>query len=214
MRILESGPAHFVLFVTLATALAVACNGRKEVRAARADVTTSDSTAVAPAPANTAATPPMPAGSSDASSLAPDDIDRWQRGMDAELRAIQDAGSQLRNAGTATDSMNAIFAANETSTRSIGAKAAGVSEQQYQLISSTLSSLAADMAPLEQEMDVSSMPAATIATMRQARDKALATASVGVPPQVLAALRPRAGALRKQALDLAAARLKAAGMAG
>jgi hypothetical protein len=70
------------------------------------------------------------------------------------------------------------------------------------------------MAPLEQEMDVSSMPAATIATMRQARDKALATASVGVPPQVLAALRPRAGALRKQALDLAAARLKAAGMAG
>jgi hypothetical protein len=134
--------------------------------------------------------------------------------MDAELRAIQDAGNQLRNARTATDSMNAIFAANETSTRSIGAKAAGVSEQQYRLISSTLSSLAADMAPLEQEMDVSSMPAATIATMRQARDKALATASRGVPPEVLAALPPRAGALRKQAPDLAAARLKAAGRAG
>lgn len=134
--------------------------------------------------------------------------------MDAELKAVQDAGVQLRNAKTATDSMNAVFAANETSTRPIGARAAGVTEQQYQLISSTLSSLVANMTPVEQEMDASKMSAAAIAMLNESREKALTSASVGVSPELLSALRPLAATLRKQALTLAGERLKAAGMTG
>jgi hypothetical protein len=218
MHIARSRPAHVIVLATLSAALIAGC-GRKNGNAATSDtgVAPSDSTAVAPAPApaaTTAATTPSSGTNSAASSLTADDIDRWQHGMDAELKAVQDAGVQLRNAKTATDSMNAVLAANETSTRPIGARAAGVTEQQYQLLSSTLSSLVANMTPVEQEMDASKMSAAAVAMLNQSREKALTSASVGMPPELLAALRPRAAVLRKQALTLAGERLKAAGMTG
>ena len=143
------------------------------------------------------------------SPLTVEDIDRWQRGMDAELQAVQQVPAQMKNAKTSDDSLNALNAANEASTRATGAKAAGVAEGRYQLISSRLSSLAANMTPTESEMDMSKMPASMAASMNQAREQALATSSVGVSPDVLAALKPRAVALRKQALALIGARLKA-----
>ena len=214
MHTAHSRAVHVSFLAILATALIAGCT-RKSGDAAVSDTgdAPSDSTAVATAPAPAETTAPSGTASA-ASSLTADDIDRWQRGMDAELKAIQDAGVQLRNAKNATDSMNAVFAANETSTRPIGAGAAGVTEQQYQLISSTLSSLVANMTPVEQEMDASKMSAAAMAMLNQSREKALASASVGVSPELLAALRPRAAILRKQALTLAGERLKAAGMTG
>lgn len=206
-----------ILFVTLSTALIAGCGRKSDSRTSDTGATPPGSTAVTPAPtsAPTSAPAAVPQGTrSAASSLTADDIDRWQRGMDAELQAVQDAGVHLRNAKTATDSMNAILAANETSTRPIGARAAGVTEQQYQLISNTLSSLVANMTPVEQEMDASKMSPEAIAMLNQGREKALASASVGLPPELLTALRPRAATLRKQALTLAGERLKAAGMTG
>jgi hypothetical protein len=142
-----------------------------------------------------------------------DDIDRWQRGMDAELAAVQQVPAQMKNAKTSDDSLNALNAANEASTRAIGAKAAGVDEGRYQLISGKLSSLVASMTPADSDMDMSKMPASMTASMNQAREKALAASSVGVPADVLAALKPRAVALRRQSLALAGARLKAVGAA-
>jgi hypothetical protein len=214
MPIARSHSVHVILLATLSTALVGGCSRKSgDVVARDTGVAPSDSAAVAPAPTTPPTTPPS-ATISAATSLTADDIDRWQRGMDAELKAVQDAGVQLRNAQTATDSMNAVFAANETSTRPIGARAAGVTEQQYRLMSSTLSSLAANMSPIEQEMDASKMDAPAVAMLKQAREKALASASVGMSPQLLDALRPRAAVLRKQALALAGERLKAAGMTG
>lgn len=131
--------------------------------------------------------------------------------MDAELKAVQNAASQLKTAKNSTDSLNALFGVNETSTRAAGAQAAGVDEQRYQLISNTLASLAADMSPLEQEMDVTKMPASAIDAMKHAREQALANVSATLPPALVEAMRPRAAALRKQALALAGERVKAAG---
>ena len=204
---------RIILLTTLSTALMAGCGRKSDTRGGGTHATPPDSTAVAPAPATESASV-SPGGATAATSLTVDDIDRWQRGMDAELKAVQDAGMQLHNAKTATDSMNAVLAANETSTRPIGARAAGVTEQQYQLISNTLGSLVANMTPVEQELDASRMSAAAVTMLNQSREKALTSASTGLPPELLEALRPRATTLRKQALTLAGERLKAAGMTG
>jgi len=201
-----------ILLTALSAALVAGCSRKSDSRPSDTGATPAGSTDVAPAPA--AAPTAAPGTPSTASSVTADDIDRWQRGMDAELKAVQDAGMQLHNAKTATDSMNAVLAANETSTRPIGARAAGVTEQQYQLISNTLGSLVANMTPVEQEMDASKMSAAAVTMLNQSREKALTSASTGLPPGLLEALRPRATTLRKQALTLAGERLKAAGMTG
>ena len=132
--------------------------------------------------------------------------------MDAELETVRNAATQMNGAKNSTDSLNALFAANETSTRSAGAKAAGVDEARYQLITNTLASLAADMSPLEQEMDVTKMPASAIESMKHAREQSLASVSATLSPALVEAMRPRAAALRKQALTLAGERLKAAGL--
>jgi hypothetical protein len=132
--------------------------------------------------------------------------------MDAELKAVQDAEAQMHGAKTATDTLNALGASMEATTRAAGAKAAGISADEYQLISSTLSPLVGEMTPVEQEMDMSGMPAQTVAAMNESRLKSLEASSKNVSPQLIDALRPRAAALRKQSLALTAERVKAAGM--
>ena len=145
-------------------------------------------------------------------SMTVADIDRWQKGMVAELAAVRDAGKQLKAARTGTDSISAIMAANETSTRGPGARAAGVDENRYGLIASTLSSIVRYMVPVEVEMDVKQMPAEMKTAMNQDREQTFARLSPNFPPAVIDALRPRAADLRKQELALTGERLKAAGM--
>ena len=148
-----------------------------------------------------------------AASLTVDDIDRWKRGMEAELAAVREAGTKLAAAKTGNDTLTAMTGTLETSTREAGAKAAGVDPERYNFIRSTLSSLTAYLAPLEMEMNVKDMPPAMVAQMKQGREQSLAQASAGVPPAVIDALRPRAAELRKQDLTLVGERLKAAGAA-
>lgn len=209
MRISGSRSTGTVILATL-TAMLIAGCGSKNADATADDSVAASADSAAPASAAVAAVSPATAT---AASLTADDIDKWQRGMEAEMKAVQDAGTQLKNAKTSDDSLNAVAAVNETATQPAGAKAAGVDERRYQLISQTFSSLTGDMAPIENEMDVSKMPADLLTTMKNGRANALAAASVGLPPELLDALRPRAAVLRKQALTLIAARLKAAGMA-
>jgi hypothetical protein len=69
------------------------------------------------------------------------------------------------------------------------------------------------MSPLEQEMNVSAMPAPMVAEMRKGREEALARVTDGLPPDLVAALRPRAAALRAQqrALVASGSRRRASG---
>jgi hypothetical protein len=210
MQTLSARIVHAMAISTFAALTLVACSRKAADGSAADSVAVHGDTAVS-APA-TAATSNTANAAPTAASLGADDIDRWQRGMDAELKAVQDAGTQLKNAKNSTDSLNALFAANETSTRVAGAKAAGVDEQRYQLIANTLATLAADMSPIEQEMDMSKMPASAVESMKHAREQSLASASAGLSPALIEAMRPRAAVLRKQALTLAGERLKAAGM--
>lgn len=198
------------LTLMVAATLVTACGARKDADAASADSTAStDSAANASAAAATPASVAPSSSRSDA-PLAVADIDRWQHGLDAELKAVQDAGARMKSAKTADDSMNALTAAGETATRAIGARAAGVDEQRYQYLSSTLSPIVGEMAPLEQEMNVSGMPAQAVAALKQSRAQALTHAIEGMPADVVDSLRSRAAVLRKQDLTLTGERLKVA----
>lgn len=144
--------------------------------------------------------------------LTVDDIDRWQRGMQAELDAVEEAGEALREAETGDDTLSAMMAANDMSTLAAGASAAGVGEDRYRFIRSNLSEAVKYLTPLEQEMDTSQMPEAMVEQFEHNRQESLARLSGVVPPEVLEALRSRASDLRKQDADLAGARLRASGI--
>jgi hypothetical protein len=192
----------------LAAVAVTACGAKSASQSGTDSVATQHADSSAAAPAAAASAAPTPAADANV-ALSVADIDRWQHGMDAELKAVQDAEAQLKNAKTSNDTLNAMFAANETSTRPAGAKGAGVDEQRYQHIKTTLSSIVGSMASIEKEMDVSKMPAQMVAALKQGREQSLARATEGVPADVVNALRPRADELRKQDLALTAARLKA-----
>ena len=145
-------------------------------------------------------------------SMTVADIDRWQKGMTAELAAVREAGTKMKAAKTSTDTLTIMMETQETSTRAAGAKAAGVEEARYGLIASTLSSIVRYMTPLDLEMDTKQMPASIKTAMQEDRDKAAARLSEPFQPAVIAALRPRAAELRKQEMSLTQERLRAAGM--
>lgn len=175
-----------------------------------------DSTPPATAPSTSAAVTPASssAASSAASTDAPitvADIDAWQKGMTAELKAVEDAGTARQNAKNATDTLNAMFGANDMSTRPAGAKGAGMSEARYQYVSNKLSSIVGNLSPIEAEMNMKDMPESFRKQMQQNREQSATQEMAGMAPDVQTALRTRAPELRKQSLDLAGARLKAAG---
>ena len=161
-----------------------------------------------------APTSDAPAATADPNApLTVEDIDRWQRGMAAELEAVREAGAQLARATTGTDSVSAIFAANEMSTREEGARGAGLDEDRYGRVASALSGVVRYMVPLSTEMNLEGMPAEMQAQMQASRDQSLEQARQALPPEVFEALQPRAEALRRQEMELVGERLKAAGMA-
>ena len=202
-----------VSLTLMVATLVTACGARKDADSAATDSAGAESAASASAaaatPASTASSMASSASRSDA-PLTVADIDRWQHGLDAELKAVRDAGTRMKSAKTADDSMNALTAAGETATRPIAASAAGVDEQRYQYISTRLSPIAGEMAPLEQEMNVSGMPAPAVAALKQSRAQALTRAIEGMPADMVDSLRSRAAVLRKQDLALAGERLKVA----
>jgi hypothetical protein len=213
MTRLSSRPLALAMIVT---ALAVGCSAKDKDAVVAGDSAGQADSAGADTSASSAASSGAPStGATDESapaSITVADIDRWQRGMEAERNAVEEAGKKYKEAKTATDTMNAMFAANETSTRAAGASAAGVSENRYGLIGSTLSDVVSKMSPIENEMDVSKMPASMLTAMKEDRAKSLAQVTATLPPDLVEALRPRAAALRKQVLELTAQRMRAAGL--
>ena len=64
-------------------------------------------------------------GTGNSAPVTVEDIDKWQRGMAAELEAVKDAGVRLKSAKTAQDSLDAMMRANDMSTLEAGARASG-----------------------------------------------------------------------------------------
>ena len=198
-----------------ALSLIVACGGRKDADA-NADSATAAEESADSATAEAAAatsTTPAPAAPSSSRPLEAADVDRWKRGMDAELVAVREAGTKLRSAKSANDTASAMMEANDMGTRDAGARAAGVDPERYQFIRTRLSSAAAQLTPLEQEWpNLKEMPASMVEDLKKGRETTLARMSTELPPAVVEALRPRAGELRKQSMNLTGERLKAAGL--
>jgi len=192
-------------FIVAGIAFLIAACGKSESSADTTSIDTASQAAAAPA-----ATQSQPT-TTNSEPVSVDDIDRWQRGMAAELKAVQDAGVKLKAAKTANDTLDATMAANDMSTRDAGAAAAGLNPDRYQFVRTTLSSAVGKLSPLEMEMNVKEMPPEMIAQMQKSREESLKQMSNEVPAAVIEALRPRAAELRKQDMTLTGERLTASG---
>jgi hypothetical protein len=140
------------------------------------------------------------------------DIDRWDKGMAAELEAVHAAATKLKEAKTADDTLTAMTATQDMSTLDAGAQAAGLDRERYNLIRSTFSSAAGYLAPSVGGLDTTTLSSDQRAEIRRGNAEQLEQLKDVVPPDVVSALTPRAAQLRTKDLELVAARLKAAGM--
>jgi hypothetical protein len=164
------------------------------------------------AAADTAAAPdPAPAVPGQI-PLSVADIDRWDRGMAGELDAVHGAAAKLRAARTGDDTVSAMMGSQDMATVEAGANAAGVDAERYQLIRTNLSAAAGYLAPHIGGVDTTALSADQRAEMARNNAAQLEQMKDVVPPDVVAALTPRAAELRTRDLELAVARLKAAGM--
>ncbi len=141
-----------------------------------------------------------------------EDIDPWERGMAAELAAVQQAGTKLESAKTGDDTLAALMGVQEMTTISVGAKAAGMDEERYNVVRTELSAAVGYLTPHLGGVDTTQLSPAQREELRQMNAAQLKQMEDRVPAEVVDALKPRAEALRKKNLELAGARLKSAGM--
>jgi hypothetical protein len=140
------------------------------------------------------------------------DIDRWQKGMTAELEAVRAAGAKMKQAKTNEDTLSAMMAVQEMATQEAGAKVAGMDLERYKFVRSELSAATSYLAPHLGGIDTTILSPAQRDELRQGNETQLKQMEERVPAEVIEALRPRATELRKQDLELVAERLKSAGM--
>jgi hypothetical protein len=195
----------------LLLSLVLGC-GKKAADTSGTDSSTAADPAAESADSAVTGTPAAAPTNSSSAPLTVADVQRWERGMEGELKAVQDAGAKMKEARTGEDSLNAMMGVQEMSTLAAGAQAAGVEEERYKFIRSTLSAAVSYLTPPELEgMDTTKMPQSLRDEFRQGRDASLQQMSTAVPKEVVDALRPRAAELRKKDMELAGARLKGAG---
>jgi hypothetical protein len=177
---------------------------------AKRDAASQDTASADAAPADAApAAAPADAGQQ---PLTVADIDRWAKGMVAELEAVHAAAAKLKQAKTADDTMTAMMGVQDMTTIDAGAQAAGVDRERYNLVRTTLSEAASYLAPSVGGLDTTGLSPDQRAEVRRGNAAQLEQMQDRVPPDVVSALTPRAAQLRKQDLELVAARLKGAGM--
>jgi hypothetical protein len=173
------------------------------------DQAVADAAGDAPAPAQDAG---GQSGGPSSAPLSVEDIARWEKGMAAELAAVQQASAKLGSAKTGEDTLTALMGVQEMTTTPAGARAAGVDEERYRVIRSDLSAAATYLTPHLGGIDTTMLSPAQREEMRQMNAAQLKQLEGRVPAEVIEALKPRAEALRKKDLELAGARLKGAGM--
>ncbi|MBE7367527.1 hypothetical protein [Ramlibacter pallidus] len=202
----------FALLAISLSATLVACGKADAPDTAEADAKEQAAPAAQQAAAPAAPTPPAAPVRKEPTV---EDIERWQRGMAAEKKAVQEAAAKL--AATAKDDqaarLEALSASLEMNTLDAGAAAAGVDRDAYRRIRSTFSEAVSTLSPLEMEMDVSKMPANMVEQMKQGREQSAAQLAGRLSPDLFAALKTRAAELRQQDKELVGERLKVASAA-
>ena len=156
-----------------------------------------------------------PASDASAGSTQPmtvPDIDSWKKGMAAELEAVRAAGTKLKEAKTGDDTLSAMMGMQEMATQEAGAKAAGLDLERYKFVNSELSAAVSYLTPELGGIDTTMLSPAQRDELRESNAAQLKQMEDRVPADVVEALRPRAGELRKQSLELVAERLKSAGV--
>jgi hypothetical protein len=144
--------------------------------------------------------------------LSVEDIERWEKGMAAELAAVRESGAKLASVRTGEDTLSALMGVQEMSTTPVGAEAAGMDQERYKTVRSNLAAAVAYLTPHLGGIDTTMLSVAQREEMRQMNAAQLKQLEGAVPPEVVEALKPKAEALRKKDLELAGARLKGAGM--
>jgi hypothetical protein len=205
-RIPMTGSLQLPSAALLVTALLfAACGG------GAADRGTPGSDPQAQAPADSSA------GSSEASDPASlpvtvADIDRWKKGMEAELAVVRESGEKLKSAKSGEDTLSALMGVQEMATIPAGARAAGIDEERYKAVRSNLSAAVAYLTPHLGGIDTTLLSAEQRDEMRRMNAAQLEQLKGAVPGEVVEALKPNAEALRKQEIELSGARLKGAGI--
>jgi hypothetical protein len=195
----------------LLTVLLLAGCGGGDGKEETQDQAAADAAGDAPAPAP-ATDPASQSGDPGSAPLSVEDIERWERGMAAELAAVQQASTKLKSAKTGEDTLSAMMAVQEMTTTAAGARAAGVDEERYKMLRSDLSAAVSYLTPHLGGIDTTMLSPAQREEMRQMNAAQLKQLEGRVPAEVVEALKPKAEALRKKNLELAGARLKGAGM--
>lgn len=188
--------------------LVFGCGGKDDDRAAEdgdgmaAADSAPASTDQAQAPAANPITVPLTAA----------DIERWDKGMAGELKAIEEAGAKIKSARSGEDTLSAMMGVQEMATIGAGAQAAGLEQERYKFVRSNLSAVVAYLTPSQGGIDTTLLSQAQRDEMRQMNESQIQRMQAEVPADVVEALKPRAVELRKKDLELVAARLKGAGM--
>ena len=217
--------------VLLISALAAAGCQHRDTNSARSESALAD-TAVATVPAApdaassaaadsaAAITTGAAAGGAVDAPMTIEDVDRYERGVRAEIDVARKAVDDRKRAKSSSDSLSAQFAALEQNTVEAGARAAGVSVERYRAINGVMDrvlgarQMGAAMQKQAKAMDTTGLSAEDRARVREGM--AQAHAAFGdpykdLPPDVAAVVKRRADqldALRAQLLKL---RFQAAG---
>lgn len=158
------------------------------------------------------ASEPAPDAAGAPAPVAAADIDRWQKGLAAELEAVRNAGARMKEAKTSDDTLAAMMAVQEMATQEVGARAAAMDVERYRLVHSELSAAVSYLTPHLGGIDTTLLSPEQRVELRESNEAQLKQMEPRVPAAVVEALRPRAPELRKQTLELVAERLKSAGM--
>src|SRR5687768_662724 len=196
--------------VTLLGPLLVACGGGGDSTDSAVADTAAAVQSAAPSAASTTAAADQP--------LAPSDIDVFERGLRAELEAVNKAIADRTAAKTGTDTLTAMMNATEQQTVEAGARAGGVSVDRYRTVVNAISSA---LAAFQGQSMMANMPAPDTASLT-AEQKAQVRKSAeemktafgnpfkDLPSDVAKALEPRAAALDSLRMLVVGTRLKAA----
>jgi hypothetical protein len=197
--------------LALAALLLAGCGGN-DAETRTADETASAEEGVAQPEPRAPAQSAEPAGNATTAPLTTDDIARWEKGLDAEMQAVQEAGTRLKTARTGEDTLNVMMGVQEMNTVEAGARAAGLDPERYKFVRSSLSSVVKSLTPALGGIDTTMLSQAQRDELRQGSQAEIERMQKEVPPEVVTALKPRAEELRKKDMELAFTRLKAAGM--
>jgi hypothetical protein len=155
---------------------------------------------------------PAPSTNPTTVPLTKADIERWEKGIAGEMKAIEEAGAKMKTARSGEDTVMAMMGVQETATSEAGAQAAGLEHERYKFVRSNLSAVVGYLTPSQGGIDTTMLSQAQRDEMRQMNEARIKQMQQEVPAEVVEALRPRAVELRKKSWELIGARLKGAGV--